>query len=152
MQAQNLFCAGRAEALVLFVPARSVAATVSESCEIMGPGRRAVIARELTKVPPNSPCTSSETSTAHFWDTSLTLSAQVHEEFIRGTLGELHTRLQQQVLKVGPMAKCCTRLYTHRLHEGALFSAEGTWNVASSMLSIKVSASSRDLTAQACAG
>ena len=51
MQAQNVFCAGRAEALVLFVPARSVAATVSESCEIMGPDRRAVVARELTKVP-----------------------------------------------------------------------------------------------------
>ena len=69
---------------------------------------------------------------------SLILSAQVHEEFIRGTLGELHTRLQQQVLKVGPMAKCCTRLYTHRLHEGALSSAVGTWVlVALSMLAFK---------------
>ena len=76
----------------------------------MGPSRRAVVARELTKVHQASPCMSSFMSAVQLRDTSLTSSAQVHEEFIRGTLGELHTRLQQQLLKVRAMAKHCTSL------------------------------------------
>ena len=42
--------ADRPEALILFAPARSVALWLNEAAQALGPGRPAVVAREMTKV------------------------------------------------------------------------------------------------------
>ena len=97
--------AGRSEALILFVPARSVAPTLSEASSIMGQSRRAVIARELTKV-----CLTSASRTWNWLVVYRMMTKswllQVHEEVIRGTLGELYIQVEHQQLKVrGPKAQ-----------------------------------------------